>query len=656
MKFYIQLLIMPLLSFLLPAASGEVKFTWDGGGRHTVDGESITINAGKGAAKLIGVPVVPGKKYRLHYTACGVGDSGATAMFHNLQISTAPRVLGSFLIQDVRNKEQNAFQNFSIPSKVRYKKIDILFELKTRKGAVKISNLRLEELKEDIWDAWKTEIIHPAYRQTFYAGEKNRVLQFAVSGGATWHDTELIDAQKVCVAAVKGPVSPDKGGVVAIDMAKMPGGEYELISLLTGKNGMQKTIRQRVTVAPPSPNEVIAGKNHYFYVNGKPLFPVFYFFEMVEDGLLYEASRNGVNMCIMGFNAEAHMLRELDRFHKYGIKGIIYLEQYGHIKDPNRFEEFKRDFAARVTKKVMDHPAFFGYMTSDEPFWKGWPVQRMADYYNFVKTADPHHPVWINEAPRNEIPDLKLYAACADIFGVDIYPIPYPNGHSNLPNKLPGVVGDYTRRFTEVVEGKKPIWMCLQGNSWSDYGFPKTLQRYPTYEESRFMAFDAMTSGSHGYILYSPEHIKNWKFQQELFKVSRELQELSGLFINGKRLADAPVSNDDIRCALYEYNGNIYGILLNTSVEKRSGSVTVPAGAVMKVIGKDEVLDPGKISLEPLQVIVWGNSPLPEPCWQQIPVNAEFEGKSAFKEKIDRRRARRFEHWKKHGITPPQEP
>jgi len=39
-----------------------------------------------------------------------------------------------------------------------------------------------------------------------------------------------------------------------------------------------------------------------------------------------------------------------------------------------------------------------------------------------------------------------------------------------------------------------------------------------------------------------------------------------------RRLADVPVPNDEIRCAFYEYNGNIYGIS-----EKRSGSVTVPA-------------------------------------------------------------------------------
>ena len=646
-----------IMAGILTASAAEaVKFTWDGGGRHTVDGETIIIHAGKGAAKLTGIPVKPGKSYRLHYTAEGIGESGATVLFHNLQISSTPRVEGAFLIQDVRNQPQNAFQNFSISPKVRYRRIDLLFELKTRRGSVKISNLKLEEVTVDERDSWNTRVIHPAYRQTFYADEKDRTLQVSVYGGATWHDSELLNAQKVCVAAAKGAVSPDKGGKFAMDMSGLPDGEYELISLLTGKNGIQKVVKKRITLAPKAAVEIIIGKNHYCYINGKAIFPVFYFFEMVEDGLLYEASRNGVNMCIMGFNAESHMLRELDRFHKYGIKGIIYLEQYGHVNSPTRFEEFKKDFAARVTKKVMEHPAFFGYMTSDEPLWKGIPAQRMMDYYEFVKSADPHHPIWINEAPRNEISDLKLYAACADIFGVDIYPIPYPNGHSNLPNKLPSVVGDYTRRFTEVVEGKKPVWMCLQGNSWSDYGYPKKLQRYPTYEESRFMAFDAMTSGSHGYILYSPEHIKNWQFQQELFAVSKELQELSGLFINGKRLANAPADNDNIRCALYEYNGNIYGILLNTSIEKQTGSVTIPAGAVMKVVGKEDVLDPGKISLEPLQVIVWGKAPLPEACWKQIPENPLFEGKSAFKEKIDRRRKRRFEHWKKHGITPPQEP
>lgn len=647
---------MLMLSSLTAVAADAVKFTWDGGKGHLVDGENITLAAGKGAAKLVGIPVKPGKSYRLHYTAEGIDESGSTALFHNLQISSAPRVEGEFLIQDVRNKPQDAFQNFSISPKVRYRKIDLLFELKTRKGSVKISNLRLEEIVKDERDSWNTRVIHPAYRQTFFAGETDRTLRVEVSGGATWHDSELINDQKVCIAAEKGRISAEKGGVFTMDFSKVPEGEYELISLLTGKNGIQKIVKKQITIAPKAEMEIIAGKNHYFYINGQPFFPVFYFFEMVEDGLLYEASRNGVNMCIMGFNNEAHMLRELDRFHKYGIKGIIYLEQYGHINSPLRFEEFKKDFAARVTEKVRKHPAFFGYMPSDEPLWKGIPVQRMRDYYNFVRKADPYHPIWINEAPRNEIPDLRLYAECADIFGVDIYPVPYPNGHSNLPNKLPSVVGDYTRRFTEVVRGRKPIWMCLQGNSWSDYGFPKTLQRYPTYEESRFMAFDAMTSGSHGYILYSPEHIKNWQFQQELFKVSRELQELSGLFINARRLADAPVSDNDIRCALYEYNGNIYGILLNTSIEKRSGKVKLPAGAVMKVAGKEEILDPENITLEPLQVIVWGKAPMPEACWKQIPVNAEFEGKSAFKEKIDRRRQRRFEFWKKNGITPPQEP
>ena len=624
--------------------------TWEAPA-HRVEGKTLILIAGKGPAKLRNVPVAPGKRYRLHYTAEGIGESGSTALFHNLQIVTDPRTEGAFMIQDVRNRPQRLFQNFRVPAKVRYNKVSVLFELKTRKGEVKISDVSLEEVAEDPRDSWFAEVVNPFYRRTFYAGDRERTIRFRMGGGAVWHDSELLNDKKVCVAACKGPVKPD-GSVYELDASALPCGEYELKVLLTGKNGVQKMVGSTVTIAPKAKMEVIAGADRYFRINGEPIFPVFYFFEMVEDGLLYEASRNGVNMCIMGFNAEQHMIRELDRFHKYGIKGIIYLEQYGHIKDPARFDEFKRDYKTRVTQRILDHPAFFGYLLSDEPLWNGLPLQRVREYYEFVKSADPHHPIWINGAPRNEIPDLRMYAEYADVYGVDIYPIPYPNGHSNLPNKFPSVVGDYTRRFSEVVRGKKPVWMCLQGNSWSDYGFPKVLYRYPTYEESRFMAFDAMTSGAQGYLLYSPEHNKDWAFQQDLFKVSAELQSLSGLFIRAEKLPDAVSSAPEIRCALYRYEGKVYGILVNTSVKPVSGSVELPAGAVMKVVGSGKVLDPAKLSLAPLEVAVWGDAPLPPPCWKPIPENPEFEGKSAFRRSIERRRARREEEWKKRGITP----
>jgi hypothetical protein len=170
------------------------------------------------------------------------------------------------------------------------------------------------------------------------------------------------------------------------------------------------------------------------------------------------------------------------------------------------------------------------------------------------------------------------------------------------------------------------------------------------------MAFDAMTSGSHGYALYSPEHIKNYKFQQNLFAVSRELQSLSGLFINAERLADAEVSNSAVRCALYSFEGNIYGICVNTSIEPQTASVKLPEGAQMKVVGSDVVLDPAKLSLKPLEVVVWGKAPLPPSCWQQIQKNEQLDGESHFQKQIERRRNSRFERWKKAGITPPEEP
>ena len=131
----------------------------------------------------------------------------------------------------------------------------------------------------------------------------------------------------------------------------------------------------------------------------------------------------------------------------------------------------------------------------------------MRKGYTLLRQIDPAHPVWMNHAPRNQINQLAMFNAAADIAGCDIYPVPKSQyvGHSDLAEQTAAAVGAYTTRMQEAAPGK-PVWMVLQGFGWADIQ-PKATperkkeERRPTRGETQFMAYDAVVRGARG-ILY----------------------------------------------------------------------------------------------------------------------------------------------------------
>lgn len=146
--------------------------------------------------------------------------------------------------------------------------------------------------------------------------------------------------------------------------------------------------------------------------------------------------------------------------------------------------------------------------------------------YQFLKSADNIHPVWMNHAPRNSIDQLAAFNTAASIVGCDIYPVPMSDkvGHSDLNNRSLSCVGDYTRRMQAAAPGK-PVWMVLQGFGWKDLGEdrPEELRR-PTKAETRFMAWDAIINGATGILYWGTAYIeKDSTLWKELLEVVREL-------------------------------------------------------------------------------------------------------------------------------------
>jgi hypothetical protein len=142
---------------------------------------------------------------------------------------------------------------------------------------------------------------------------------------------------------------------------------------------------------------------------------------------------------------------------------------------------------------------------------------------NGENPLDPNH-LWVTiEAPRGTAADLAPYSSVTDVHGVDVYPVtiahPFPNLHA---------VGTWTHTLTTITPFA-PVWttiqICASGSS------DKTTGAYvlPTYEQERYMAYDAIANGARALTFYGGNNSRcfsgsdatygwNWSFWQSVLQ------------------------------------------------------------------------------------------------------------------------------------------
>ena len=217
--------------------------------------------------------------------------------------------------------------------------------------------------------------------------------------------------------------------------------------------------------------------------------------ELADGGICY--FRTGVHQGNWNAAAEDSFAKEIAAAAEVGgIGGWVFLREMSELSDDHPEKEARlRAFIARY----KDSSGIYFWKNVDEPAWGKRPAEPIIKGYRVIKELDPGRPVVLIHAPRNTIEELRRYNAAGDVFGADIYPVSVPMGsHSHLPNKQMSVVGDYTKRMIEVVDGKAPIFMVLQV-TWSGV-MPergKTLVR-PTFDQQRYMMYQAIISGAKG--------------------------------------------------------------------------------------------------------------------------------------------------------------
>ena len=231
---------------------------------------------------------------------------------------------------------------------------------------------------------------------------------------------------------------------------------------------------------------------------------------------------------------------QLEQAEKNGLHVWI---STGAIRDEAEQED--SDKIKKIITEYKESPALLNWEIADEPAftWKSAEMrikpQAMIKTYNLIKSIDKKHLIYTNHGPVNLISTLQKYNPATDITAVDVYPV-IPHGitptyalyddglQGDLLNPYISQVGEYIDKMKKVAGAGRPVFAVLQGFAWEMLKKEKErnpkMILYPTWEESRFMAYDAIVHGAVGInywgMPYTPQPSD---FIDNLYKVTREL-------------------------------------------------------------------------------------------------------------------------------------
>ncbi|MBE6379660.1 MAG: hypothetical protein E7047_01880 [Lentisphaerae bacterium] len=631
---------------LRPAVGGEAEFTGLsvkelatpqdipllGGVMHAVvrssDPAVISLEDTPGkqvAAEHRNVPITPGKSCVYNFSIRGEGVSGHNTGFHFYRVEV---ILpdGTLLTpgwDDTWNdRKQFKTIKFIVPEKPENRSMTVRFYANSQ-GKLVLEDFKVACKEIDPAENYYFVLDSPISRDTFYGSSADMVCRGKVHAyAAPAADTVQIkaaDGSVIKTSAVNwnGSLTAD----FALALGTLPEGAYTL-QLMQNKNVL---IERNIKVLPVSKNMVTSSNYNQVLLNGKPFFVNLMWWNPgygSNPAALEQLAANGITVSIVAGGNSTSLLRGLDNFEQAGLKAVVnltlsyWIKTKGHVPT----EDF---ISGLLSDEVKNHPALLGYLLIDEPMWGGVPVEPLLKSYGKLREVDPYHPVWINAAPRGEVAGHRIYSGAADWYGLDIYPVPAPNNHSNLEDQNLTSVGKYTLRMVEAVNAHKPVIMTLQAFSWNSLANRKVKdfkgsKGYPTVEELRFMSFDAFTSGAVGLAWWGSHYVRKADFIADFMQVQREHYALSGILAGGER--SQRVEKNGLRYCNYTLNGcTLYAVL---NISDRTQTAVLPAfenGKALDFYGKCEAASGSKVKLAPYTVKIYVSGQLPAPAYE-LPV------------------------------------
>lgn len=280
-------------------------------------------------------------------------------------------------------------------------------------------------------------------------------------------------------------------------------------------------------------------QDHGYLDQDEILFPLGFYEHPKDLDALKRMAEHGVNI------VHCHSKEDLDRAAEAGLLGVMPLPLQNGLTDTLK---------AKVME-VKDHPALAVWEGPDEIIWnitafsglyrngvhkergEWWKqtenalqyskrqaedvIPKMQEAVEWVRSVDEAgHPFWMNEALRSDLIYTREYMEFMDIIGCDIYPVKKEDQRVHR-------MGPSTDRWLEVGRGL-PVWMVLQAFAWSeiDDRYKDEEPTYPTFAQSRFMAYDVIAHGAAGIQYWGSAYTKSDAFRQSLYALTSELAAL----------------------------------------------------------------------------------------------------------------------------------
>ena len=289
------------------------------------------------------------------------------------------------------------------------------------------------------------------------------------------------------------------------------------------------------------------------------------------------------------WNSDEAAREYLDAAERNGLKVLLGLAIGLHD------DTIKKDlrFIKKRVPLFKDHPALFGWQLADEPASIPIPLANLERAYQKINTIDPVHPVTIAEVADIDEGYPYLAALPFDIWMPDSFvTIPLESYHGRRK---------VLRNAVEILasRGKSVIPHLNVGNLAKDRvscppdiadQYPEcTINRYPTAEEMRFVAYDMLAQGARGlsFLCYRYNYdeddpgddisFKNNPSQwQAIASVASELKTMSPILTAPDSKLSIGISPPDTEIEFISkaYQDAVYLIATNPSPEEKEITFT----------------------------------------------------------------------------------
>jgi len=280
---------------------------------------------------------------------------------------------------------------------------------------------------------------------------------------------------------------------------------------------------------------------------GRVVFPIASYELPKTEAALKAMAEAGINLVRCGNVAD------LDRADAAGMLGWVSV--------PMQLGSGSNGALRKAVESVRSHPALAVWEGPDEVVWnftafsglfrdgihkvKGeWWLQtpnavayaekqaaqimpKLREGARLVRALDARRrPLWVNEAAKSDVGYIRQYIDSIDITGCDEYPI-------HEKEKQPASVADYTERYKAIGRGR-PVWMVLQAFAWGNLkGYSAEAVTYPTFDETRLMAYLALTHGARGILYWGSAYVpgEDASFRDSILAMTSELSALQPFLV-----------------------------------------------------------------------------------------------------------------------------